>query len=627
MYQGAPSHAADACSTITPANVASLKPAWFVPTQGVVTATPAVANGSVFVGDSTGAFYAIDQATGSQEWTFDAVGPQSCYLDQPNPHADAHNVGNGEIASSAAVATVGGRSVVYFGGGGTLFALDAASGKCLWAQDSDPAKPTSPTQVESSPVVDTSVTPPEVLVGNDDNSSPGIAVTGLMAFDASSGALLWKYEPERDLTLTPSEFAGSPALTLACGTGAPTPLDPHCAPANVPDLPPNDQSFADGCGDVWSSPALDSKFVDPAGDNTFEGSGGSAPAGWSAKQITASGQPSADGLVVFGTGNCSADPNPAAALAHGDYVDNPTIFALDPVTGRRVWNFVAPYNAYDNNTQEPGAGDDDFGSSALLATVPSMSVPSSVCVSTDGLTNLVIEGSKSGFAYGLCESTGRTVWSAQISQAGQESADSFGSAGGFIGAPALGVRDGRPTVFITSSVPLPFSNDGIRFPGDGDTNITQCPGAVLDQLPLLPACPDESILSDPARLLSLHAVDAATGQVDWRAVSLPSYGAASYTNGVVFDPMTVGFAEVAYDAETGLPLWSFPLAASPASAAAIAGNGIVLGAGVEDTTGLGVALPPQLTGVWSFTTTAGAPNPALPSLPSVPSLPSLPSLP
>ena len=615
MYQGAPSHAADACSSITPANVATLRPAWFVRTPGVVTATPVVASGSAFVGDSTGVFYAIDQATGAKKWTFDAVGAQSCYLDQPNPHADAHNVGNGEIASSAAVATIGGRSIVYFGGGGTLFALDGASGKCLWAQDSDPARPTSPTQVESSPVVDTSVSPPEVLVGNDDNSSSGIAVTGLMAFDAGSGALLWKYEPERDLTLTPSEFAGSPALTLACGTGEPTPLDPHCTPANVPDLAPNSQSFADGCGDVWSSPALDPNFVDPAGENAFQGSGGSAPLGWFAKQITPSGHPSADGLVVFGTGNCSASPNPAAALAHGDYVDNPTIFALDPVSGHRVWNFVAPYNVYDNNTKEPGSGDDDFGSSALLAAVPGSSVPSSDCTSTHGLTNLVIEGSKSGFAYGLCESTGRTVWSAQISQAGQESSDSFGSSGGFIGAPALGVRGGRPTVFFTSSLLLPFTNDGIRFPGDGDTNISHCPGAVLDQLPLLPACPDESISSDPARLLSLHAVDAATGRIDWRAVSLPSFGAASYTNGVVFDPMTVAFSEVAFDAETGSPLWSFPLGASPASAAAITGNGIVLGAGVaEDAVG-STPLPPQATGVWSFTTTAGLPKVNQPSLP------------
>ena len=615
MYQGAPSHAADACSAVTPANVAALRPAWFVSTPGVVTASPAVVNGSVFVGDSGGTFYNIDQTTGAKKWTFNAVGPQSCYLDQPNPHADGHGVGNGEIASSAAVATVGGRSIVYFGGGGTLFALDATNGKCLWAQDSDPARPTSPTQVESSPVVDTSVSPPEVLVGNDDNSSSGIAVTGLMAFDAGSGALLWKYEPERDLTLTPSEFGGIASLTLACGTGAPTPLDPHCTPDNIPDLPPNSQSFADGCGDVWSSPALDAGFLDPGGQNTFEGSGASAPAGWFAKQITVSGHASSDGLVVFGTGNCSANPNPAAAVAHGDYVDNPTVFALDPVTGHRVWNFVAPYNAYDNNVKEPGSGDDDFGSSAVLASVPSASVPSSACTPAHGLTNLVIEGSKSGFAYGVCESTGRTVWSGQISQAGQESADSVGSAGGFIGAPALGLRGGRPTVFFTSSIPLPFTNDGFRVPGDGDTNLTHCPGAVLDQLPLLPACPDESVLSDPARVLSLHAVDAATGRIDWRAVSLPSYGAASYTNGVVFDPMTIGFAEVAYNAETGSPLWSFPLGAAPASAAAITGNGIVLGAGVQDTIGVGAALPPQLTGVWSFTTTAGPPMLNQPSLP------------
>jgi outer membrane protein assembly factor BamB len=170
-------------------------------------------------------------------------------------------------------------------------------------------------------------------------------------------------------------------------------------------------------------------------------------------------------------------------------------------------------------------------------------------------------------------------------------------------------------VYFTSSIPLPFSNDGVRFPGDGDTNIASCPGPFLNSLPLLPGCPDLSMVNDPSRTFSLHAVDAATGRVDWRAVSLPSYGAASYTNGVLFDPMTTAFAEVAYDAETGLPLWSFPLGAAPASGAAITGNSIVVGAGVSDAVGLastgGAVFPPQATGIWSFTNT-GPPTGSLP---------------
>jgi outer membrane protein assembly factor BamB len=603
MYQGGPSHNANACSSITTANAPTLHPAWFVRTPGTVSATPTLSGGTLYVGDSTGVFYALDQATGATRWTFNAVAPQTCFVDRPDPNTEQHRVGNPDIETSAAVAQVGGRSIVYFGAGGTLFALDAAKGSCLWATDVDPSKPSSPTQVESSPVVDTSVSPPEVLVGEDDNSSSGVAVTGLLAFNAGSGSLLWKYEPERDLTLTPSEFGGSDALTMSCGTG--TPVDTYCTPENIRDLPPNSASYADGCGDVWSSPALDSSFADPAGSNVFEGSG-TRPAGWYPKQITATGRANRlstpDGLVVFGTGNCSANPNPSTALAHGDYADNPGVFALDPKTGVRVWNFIAPYNLYDNNVNEPGAGDDDFGSSAVLVTVPSSSVSSSSCAASRGATRLVVEGSKDGYAYARCETTGRAVWTSQVAQAGQASADLVGSIGGILGSPAVGTVAGRATIFFTSAAPLPFTNDGIREPGDGDKNISHCPGAGLEALPLLPACPDTSLLNDPTRIASLHAVDASTGRTIWRAPTLPTYAGASVTNQVVFDPETVAFGIAAFDADTGTPLWAFPLAASPSSAAAIAGNSIYLGAGTDDGGVGSTPLPPQAFGIWSFTT-------------------------
>jgi outer membrane protein assembly factor BamB len=305
MYQGNPARSADACSSISASNVAATIPRWFFPTAGNVVATPAVANGTVYVGDSTGVFYAISQSTGHEVWKFTAASALSCFLDTPNPHATAHEAGFGAIISSAAVETVAGRPTVFLAAGGSVFALDARTGQCVWAQDTDPAKPASAIEVESSPVVDASVNPPEVLIGNDDNGAPGITVTGLMAFNAQTGALLWKYEPERDLTLLPSQFGSSDASALSCGDG--TADTAHCNSANIPDLAPNSGSYADACGDVWSSPALDESFIDPAGQNTFEGSG-SRPPGWYPKQVTASGKSAKDGLVVFGIGNCAANP-------------------------------------------------------------------------------------------------------------------------------------------------------------------------------------------------------------------------------------------------------------------------------------------------------------------------------
>lgn len=601
-YQGDPTHAANSCSQLSRSNVAQLRPAWFAATKGAVTDTPAVAFGSVFAGDYSGLFYSLDQKTGTTDWTFDTSARQTCFLDAATPHADTHSSGFGRIPASPAAATISGRRTVFVAAGGSLYALDAGTGHCMWAQDTDPGTPANAIEIESSPVVDDAVTPPEILVGNDDNSSSGIGVTGLMGFNADTGALLWKYEPERDLTLTPDQFGGSDAYTLSCGDGS---ANPYCSPTRIQDLAPNSTSYADACGDVWSSPALDTAAVDPHGDNSFQGSGKAAPAGWYPKRISQNDDPSRpDGLVVFGTGNCGANPDPATALAHGDYVDNQGIFALDPVTGVRVWNFVEPYNQYDNNPNEPGDGDTDFGSSPIVARLPAASVPATKCPIDRGAgaptTTLVIEGSKSGYAYGVCATTGRDVWSVEAAQAGQASEDVVGAVGGFLGSPSMGLTQGSPTVFFTSAIPTPFSNDGVREPGDGDSNISSCPG--LAPAPLLPACPDTTVLNNPQRLASLHAIDAATGKVVYQAPSVPTYAASSYTNGVVFLPDSLATSLVAYNADSGSPLWAFPLAAVPASAAAIAGQSVYVGTGETDGTEAGQTVPPQLTGVWSFST-------------------------
>jgi len=57
-------------SLINPTNVATLKTAWHFKTQDVVSASPAVVDGVVFVGSWDGHFYAIDATEGSLIWKF-----------------------------------------------------------------------------------------------------------------------------------------------------------------------------------------------------------------------------------------------------------------------------------------------------------------------------------------------------------------------------------------------------------------------------------------------------------------------------------------------------------------------------------------------------------------------------
>jgi hypothetical protein len=147
------------CETdISPETVGDLQRAWFFTTDDTVTATPAVVDGTVYVGDWSGRFYAVDLATGELEWSY---------------QADVHPVVYaGQIVSSAAVADVRDRRLVFFGAGKTVYALDTEDGSLVWARElgeTGAGRDDDPTEVESSPVVVDGT----VLVGTDVHSSPG----------------------------------------------------------------------------------------------------------------------------------------------------------------------------------------------------------------------------------------------------------------------------------------------------------------------------------------------------------------------------------------------------------------------------------------------------------------------
>jgi polyvinyl alcohol dehydrogenase (cytochrome) len=487
---------------ITAGNASGLAPRWFLPTQGAVTAEPAVVGGTVYVGDSSGSFRAITAANGLVKWSFTST--------------DQHKAAFGEFPSSPEVASLPGspHPLAFVGGGGTLYALDSVTGKKVWGTDVDPAQPTSAIEIESSPVVNLSTSPPEVIVGSDDNGSPGIQVTGIQAFNAYTGALLWKYEPERD--------------TVVHSLG--------------------DDHQGNACGDVWSSPALDTQA----------------------------------GLVVFGTGNCA---DQTGAIAAHDFATNSGIFAVNAKTGQRVWSFFEPPNQYDTGQPSDSAtGDDDFGSSAAI--VHNVALPGGKHAP------LVIEASKSGYAYAVDERSGRLVWKDEPSQAGQLSPQLVGAVGGTIGGLSVGQAAGRPAAFMTSAIPLPFAGPGV------DLGATP-PGAT----------PDTSLANDPRRAVSLHAVDLATGAVIWQdALSAPSYAPTSYSGGVVFAPSTTAFDVAAYDANTGKPLWGAPIAAAASGGTSIVGPDAFLGTGTSFGSAGPLPVPPQAFGVWSF----GIAGPAAP---------------
>lgn len=280
-------------------------PRWVFRTADAVTASPAVAGGTLYAGDASGTFYALDAATGALRWRFTI---------DPTPTS----VSFGWITSSAVVAAFpapsgGTRTVVLFGGGPTLYALDAATGARLASLDLDPRTPADRAadaaagidpvvEIESSPAVVQTAAGPVIYVGMDVNEQPGVGGTGLVALRLSGDPggwnlhALWKYDPETGRT-----YEGDPGLTARSHQGL-------------------------GCGDVWSSPAV----------------GG--------------------GAVVFGTANC---PDPMAAAARG-WNWSEGMYAVDAMTGGMIWSFHPAGTVPTAAALAEAAADDDFGASPNL---------------------------------------------------------------------------------------------------------------------------------------------------------------------------------------------------------------------------------------------------------------------
>jgi len=148
---------------------------WSFRTGGMVIASPAVVDGTVYIGSDDGNFYAIDAASGKEKWKL-AV--------------------HSRVPSSAAVAT----GVVYFGAyDGNFYAADAATGKVKWTFKTggerrfaakhlhgvQPAGETMPDPFDcflSSPVVWNGA----VYFGSGDGN--------IYSVHAASGALNWKFK-------------------------------------------------------------------------------------------------------------------------------------------------------------------------------------------------------------------------------------------------------------------------------------------------------------------------------------------------------------------------------------------------------------------------------------------------
>ena len=193
---------------ITAANVESLKVAWTYRTRDSVTATseeaslevtPLVVDGSMYISTPLGRVMAIDPATGTERWVFNAR------IDRSIEYGDFTNRGVATwLDVSAPENAVCRRRIIVPVIDGRLIALDARDGNLcaefgqngiVELRPSLRVKPFEPPAFE--------ITSPPVIVGDvvvtgsavSDNSSLAPASGEVRAFNVRTGAPLWTWDP------------------------------------------------------------------------------------------------------------------------------------------------------------------------------------------------------------------------------------------------------------------------------------------------------------------------------------------------------------------------------------------------------------------------------------------------
>jgi outer membrane protein assembly factor BamB len=148
---------------------------WAFHTHDEVISSPAIVDGTIYIGSNDGNLYAIDQQTGSRKWSFAT---------------------KARIPSSPAVAN----GLVYFNSyDGNFYAVDTATGKLRWKFDNQGERRHAATHLHGSfPVGETMPDPFDVYL-----SSPAVwggAVYfasgdgNIYALDAATGTLRWKFQ-------------------------------------------------------------------------------------------------------------------------------------------------------------------------------------------------------------------------------------------------------------------------------------------------------------------------------------------------------------------------------------------------------------------------------------------------
>jgi len=190
MFGQNPERSFRACETsITTTNVGDLRQIWYFKTDDVVSASPIVVDGGLYVGDWAGVFYRLDAETGAEQWRTQLRINEQQY--------------GGQISASATY--VSDEDSLIVASGDTVYALAPEDGAVQWSTrvtDDDFG------EVLGSPLVSGEL----VIVGFD---AHGAAFdSGVLALNRRTGERVWYFDPELGARNGCGGVWGSPTIDI-----------------------------------------------------------------------------------------------------------------------------------------------------------------------------------------------------------------------------------------------------------------------------------------------------------------------------------------------------------------------------------------------------------------------------
>lgn len=491
--------------TINSGNVSHLAYKWKFTTGGDVSATPTVADGTVYFPDFKGNVYAVNANTGAMIWddqvpALDGV-PGAFSRNSPLLVGDEVVFGDNFSVSQQPGENVGAH----------VFAVRRSGGHVLWSTQVDSH---AAAQVTANPVYANG----KIIVGvasNEENDATDPAYScctfrgSVLALDASTGQIKWK-------TYT---------------------VPPNSGPCTEPGAPTNPNGPS-GCGysggAVWDTPA-----VDPASNTVFVGTGNNYTA--------------PDSAVACQQAAVATNSSDANCTASNDYFD--AVVALNLENGQIIWGhkvegwdawnvaciFYGPSVTWCPSPQSP---DYDFGGAGpnLLLVKGPNGAP----------RELVGVGQKSGVYWAFDPTNGKIMWNTLVGPGSSLGGIEWGTAydlhriyvplSGYSGDAAPGHPE-NGSYNLASGGSTDYGSWAALDPQTGkfDWQVPVPAGSAPGtNLALGPASEANGVLyvgsmapapTDP----NMYALDAATGQILWSFASGGSVNSGpAIANGAVY---------------------------------------------------------------------------------------------